>query len=78
MFSVETKLSALVELLELFIASSLCNIIFYLCISLDSSKCIFLCSGEKQSFPGCESSNLYQMFLLGKDILNAPFSAFWQ
>lgn len=32
-FSVETELSALVELLELLIASSLCNIIFCLHIS---------------------------------------------
>lgn len=76
MFSVETKLSALVELLQLFIASSLCIIIFYLHISLDICKCIILSSGENQTFSGCESSNLYQMFLLGKDTLNAPFSAF--
>lgn len=76
MFSVETELSALVELLELSIASSLCNIIFCLHTSSDIHKRIFLSSGENQTFPGCESSNLYQMFLFGKGTLNAPFSIF--
>lgn len=75
-FSIEIKLFALVELLELFIASSLHNIIFYLHISLDICKYNFLSSGEKQTFPGYESSNVYQMFLFGKDTLNAPLSVF--
>jgi len=76
--SFEIKLSELVKWLELFIVSSLCNILFYLHISLDVCRCIFLYSGEKRTFPGCKSSNLYQIFLLGKGTLNAPFSVLSQ